>query len=302
LSIWEAQMKRVLFTAALVAATYAFLLLPGSGAADLGTPVILSCSDGHSVPLTLDTTGLTSLTTDVQAINASGTGTSCAVDTSASAASTSAPTSATANWTVYDYNPSGQAIYPRNSPNSHPATTTGTTTTFDFLYGQYTALLTTNDKALTGDLSTTTLNDTVNLPGTAPSFETQHNDEFGCPSNKPARVRFFFTAPSASGGGTQEPGFYTATWWSNPVHADLIMGDQPPMTLTADMSDPNEWSDWNGQPGTARPTQFNTAIHNVQSVGLSFGGVCFFETGVKADYTDPPPPYQQFSSNFTESP
>jgi hypothetical protein len=35
---------------------------------------------------------------------------------------------------------------------------------------------------------------------------------------------------------------------------------------------------------------------------LSFGGECFFETGVKADYPAVnPPPYEMFSSNFSES-
>src|SRR6184192_83622 len=118
-------MTRILFSAALVAASVAVALLPASVAADIGplqTPIVLSCTDGHSVPLSLDTAALTALTADVQAINASGSGTSCSVNT---AASTSAPASSGAKWTVFDYNPSGQAIAPRNSPNSMPAETAG---------------------------------------------------------------------------------------------------------------------------------------------------------------------------------
>src|SRR5438309_9214982 len=97
------------------------------------------------------------------------------------------PSGETTEWTVYDYNPSNQAIAPRNSPNSLPATTTGTTTKFYFKSNIYTALLTTIDKTLTGDLSTKTLNDTVTLmndPGA--TFMSQHGD--GCYA--PATARF----------------------------------------------------------------------------------------------------------------
>src|SRR3989442_11383556 len=105
------------------------------------------------------------------------------------------PSSATTEWTVYDYNPSNQAIAPRNSPNSMPATTTGTTTTFPFKPGIYTALLTTTDPSLTGDLSTRTLSDMITVSGNATSFKTQHGGG-GCDDiNVPAAVRFYFTSP-----------------------------------------------------------------------------------------------------------
>src|ERR1041385_8381440 len=42
--------------------------------------VILSCTDGHSVVLSVDAATLTSLAADVDAINASGTGVSCTLD------------------------------------------------------------------------------------------------------------------------------------------------------------------------------------------------------------------------------
>src|SRR5947209_11698874 len=109
------------------------------------TQITLSCNDGHSVIFEVDQITLTSLLADVQAINASGTGTSCTLTMAAID-----PSSETTEWTVYDYNPSNQAIAPRNSPNSMPATTTGTTTTFQFTPGIYTALLTTKDPSLPG--------------------------------------------------------------------------------------------------------------------------------------------------------
>jgi len=40
----------------------------------------------------------------------------------------------------------------------------------------------------------------------------------------------------------------------------------------------------------------------VQAIGLSFGGLCFFETGVTAEYPGTPPPYEMFSSKFSETP
>jgi hypothetical protein len=54
--------------------------------------------------------------------------------------------------------------------------------------------------------------------------------------------------------------------------------------ITANMANPGEWSDWNGQSGTTVTAAFETAISHVQQIGLSFGGDCFFETGVRADY------------------
>jgi len=302
-------MKRLLFGVALTASAFAVALLPASVGADISptqtTQVILSCAGGHSVILWADPATLTSLTTDVQALNASGA--NCTLNTTATD-----PSSETAEWTVYDYNPSGQEIAPRNSPGSMPATTSGSTTTFNFLSGDYTALLTTTDPSLTGNQSTTTLSDQIQLGGPATTFETQHNGG-DCVSNVPAAVRFFFVSPAASGpsvgtsppgtGGTTGTGFYTQFWWSNPVNLQMLTGDQGPTTITANLADPAEWSDWNGQSGAnpAVTPAFETATSHVQEIGLSFGGECFFETGVKADYPPgTPPPYEMFSSTFSE--
>jgi hypothetical protein len=275
-------------------------------ATDLGQSyqVILSCTDGHSVVLSVDAATLTNLTASVEAINASGTGVSCTLESTAID-----PSSQTSAWTVYDYNPSGNAIAPRNAPNKMPATTSGTTTTFNFLPGNYTALLTTTDPTLTGDLSMKTLTDQISVSGPATTFMTQHNGG-DCVSNFPAAVRFYFVSPSASGststGGGPPAGFYTQFWWSNPMHMDLPPAGNATGTIMANVGDPDEWSDWNGQRGGSSPevlAAFEKAIHNVQTVGLSFGGLCFFETGVKAEYaSSPPPPYEVFSSDFSETP
>src|SRR5437667_1141339 len=193
------------------------------------TQVTLSCNDGHSVIFAVDQITLTSLLADVQAINTSGTGTSCTLTMAAID-----PSSETTEWTVYDYNPSNQAIAPRNSPNSLPATTDdgGMTWQFPFRPNIYTALFTTTDRSMTGNQSTTTLMDTISVSGPATTFTTQHNGGAACASNVPATVRFFFRSPSASGsslpapgtpvkGGLPPAGFYTQFWWSNPVFMTL---------------------------------------------------------------------------------
>jgi hypothetical protein len=262
----------------------------------VNTQVTLSCNDGHSVMFQVDQITLSSLLADVQAINTSGTGTICTLGTAAIA-----PSNEPAKWTVYDYNPSNQAIAPRNSPNSMPATTTGDTTSFPFKLNIYTALLTTTDSSLTGDLSTKTLSDTITVTGDAASFMTQHNGG-DCVSNVPAAVRFYFRSPSASGPSTGTPpaGFYTQFWWSNPISMPLVSGNDSG-TITANMADPSEWSDWNGQRGDSSPAvleAFLEATHKVQAIGLSFGGECFFETGVTPTgaFTT-----EQLSSSFSEN-
>ena len=266
---------------------------------DLGQTyqVILSCTDGHSVILSVGSATLTSLAADVEAINASDTGVSCTLDSTALD-----PSSQTTAWTVYDYNPSNHALAPRHAPDKMPATTSGSVTTFDFLPEKFTALLTTTDRSLTGDLSMTTLTDVISVSGPATTFMTQHD----CVGDVPAAVRFYFISPSASGStvGTPPAGFYTQFWWSNPADLALIAGSETGM-ITASVGDPNEWSDWNGQRGSNPQVlaAFEKAIHNVQTVGLSFGGLCFFETGVTAEYpSGTPPPYEMFSSDFSETP
>ncbi len=267
---------------------------------DLGQSyqVILSCTDGHSVVLWVDAATLTSLAADVDAINASGTGVTCTLGSTALD-----PSSQTTAWTVYDYNPSNNALAPRNAPDKMPATTTDATTTFDFLPEKFTALLTTTDRSLTGDLSMTTLTDNISVSGPATTFMTQHNGGANCSSNIPATVRFYFVSPSASGStvGTPPAGFYTQFWWSNPTNVPLTAGNQTPVTITALVSDPDEWSDWNGQRGSSSPevfAAFEKAIRNVQTVGLSFGGLCFFETGVTVDPSTTSD--EMFSSTFSE--
>jgi|GEM_PF-1157960 len=272
-----------------------------AGLADLGgTAVVLSCNDGHSVAATVDQATLTNLLADVQAIDASGTGLSCTLDTPSID-----PSFESSDWTVYDYNPSGRAISPRQSAGDLPASSPdgGTTWQFNFKPNVYTALFTTRDPSLTGNLCPTpltckTLNDSISVNGSAGTFMTQSNGG-DCASNFPASVRFFFRSPSASGPSTApSTGFYTQYWWSNPVHLDLVSGMQSGV-IAESLANLHGWSDWNGQEAYLFPEAFTEATQNVQAIGLSFGGDCFFETGVTADpgtVSD-----EQFGSMFFEN-
>ena len=83
-SPWRKALTRTVWIAPALGVTTLAVLLILFSAPDLShgqsisdTQVTLSCNDGHSVIFEVDQTTLTSLLADVQAINASGTGTSC---------------------------------------------------------------------------------------------------------------------------------------------------------------------------------------------------------------------------------
>src|SRR5207245_1762911 len=153
---------------------------------------------------------------------------------------------------------------PRVSAASMPATTDGDgNVSFPFKLNTYTALLTTTDPSLTGDLSMKTLNVTVSVTGGDGMFQDQHNG--GCTPDEKF-VRFYFTSPKASGTtGPGTTGFYTQFWWSNPLHVPLVTDPQDSMTISQPVMNPALWSDWNGKRGTESPAvtaAFMVAIRN----------------------------------------
>src|SRR5206468_8713184 len=180
------------FVLTLVASLALIVATSSTASSDIGdTQIMLSCNDGHSVTAALDQTTLLALTAEVQALSDPN-GFSCSL------APADPPP---ASWTVYDYNPSGQALAPRVSANSMPATTAGDgSISFPFKLNIYTALLTTTDKSLTGDLSSKALSANVEVLGGSGLF--QHRD--GGPCGPETYVRFFFVSPKAS--GTTGPG------------------------------------------------------------------------------------------------
>ncbi len=97
----------------------------------------------------------------------------------------------------------------------------------------------------------------------------------GTPSNPCgalASVRLYFSTNNNDLGESQY-------WWSNPTGLPLASG---PGILNASF-DPSQWSDRDGHSGTfdaAHTAAFNAAKADVQHMGLSFGGGCFFANGV----------------------
>jgi len=113
----------------------------------------------------------------------------------------------------------------------------------------------------------------VSIAGVTGTFI--YSGEPSC-GNTISNVRLFFTS-------TGGPFAYTDYWWSDvaPGSATLdsffITGTQ---TLTAVLDPTTAWSDWNGQPSSANAAAFTAAASSITSIGLSFGGGCFFENGV----------------------
>lgn len=260
------------FVLTLVASLALMVATSSTASSDLGdTQIMLSCNDGHSVTVALDQATLLALTAEVQALS----------DPSGLSCSLAPADPPPASWTVYDYNPSGQALAPRVSANSMPATTAGDgSISFPFKLNIYTALLTTTDKSFTGDLSSKALSADIEVQGGS-GGTFQHRDGGAC--GPETFVRFFFVSPKASGTtGPGSTGFYTQFWWSNPVHVPLVSDPQLPVSISVPVAGVHQWSDWNGKFNDESPEvmqHFVTAIHNVQSVGFSFGGGCFFENG-----------------------
>ena len=254
----------------------------GDDSAD--TQITLTCSNATSLIAMVDSTTLIELTQEIQALAADPTGLQCALSQDPSA---TPPTS----WTVYDWT-NGNGIKPRVSANSQPATSSGDgNASFPFKADTYTALLTTTDNNLTGDLYNTRpkLTDNVTVADVTGTF--QYRDGGGCtgPSALPG-VRLFFQSPHGAGTtGSGTTGFYTQFWWSNSRVGGgeepfkVVLGGNETGLLSDSLHDPSKWSDFNGQFGDSSPAieeAFIDAASNVKSIGLSFGGGSFFENGV----------------------
>jgi hypothetical protein len=185
------------------------------------------------------------------------------------------------SWKVFNYNPSGQALAPVT-----PASVTGNTVSFNFSANTYTALLATSDNSLTGDLTGKTLNANVSWTGVTGTFQEQNGG--GCTPDA-QYVRLYFASPGFA---------FTHFWWSNPIHVDFT-GASGGGTMTVSLGDLNQWSDWNGKVADSSPdvtAGFNAAVAKVSTVGVSFGGGCFFENGVTTSDGS-----GSFTSTFSES-
>jgi len=173
------------------------------------------------------------------------------------------------DWKVGYYTPSGRALSMASAdlPSSGLAT-------FDFTAQDNTALLVTDhgSSSLLGDDTSKTITATFDISGATDAFTYFGEGTPINPCGTPANARLFFQTSNA--GGFDE----THYWWSNPASAPLADGTS---TVTATVNGA-EWSDFYGHFGNdpAYSAGFNAAASNVTTIGLSFGGGCFFENGV----------------------
>lgn len=173
------------------------------------------------------------------------------------------------SWHIGYYTPSSVGTL-SNAQAPKPATGVAS---LNFTSEANTALLVTDQKAknpsLLGNLNGKTVTATFTITGAGPfTYYGEATPSNPCPT--PANTRLYFETSNAGGFD------YTHYWWSNPASAVLANGT---LTVTANVL-PAEWSDWNGQNGATVPTEFAKAAGDVRSIGLSFGGGCFFENGV----------------------
>jgi hypothetical protein len=171
-------------------------------------------------------------------------------------------------WKVGYYTPSGQTLSFAESGNAGVAS-------LDFTNQANTALLVTTHGAAKGstlgDLTGKTITATFEISGATSAFIY-----FGEPScgNTISTVRLFFQTSNA--GGFDE----THYWWSRPGSA-VLANTSGPITLSANLSDLGAWGDFFGHSGDDPLFPgFTDAVSNVTTIGLSFGGGCFFENGV----------------------
>lgn len=108
----------------------------------------------------------------------------------------------------------------------------------------------------------------------SPFFEYRTEASNTC--DRPAAVRLFFQrrGDNLSGQGAYE--FYR--WWSNPIAYQLGAGA---VTLTGDLTNPSQWTSVMGKDGSGdNEAAFRAALGDLDDVGFTFGGGCFFGHGV----------------------
>lgn len=100
----------------------------------------------------------------------------------------------------------------------------------------------------------------------------------GCPS--PANLRLYFTTISGSynlNNGEHHPHEY---WWSDASFSSFVDADGGLIITFVDPLHADQWSDALGGSGATYPAAFASALSRCVQIGFSFGGGCFFDTGV----------------------
>ena len=120
------------------------------------------------------------------------------------------------------------------------------------------------------EYSTLSMTMAVKALSGSPQFFYQTDTNNTCAYTAHVRL-FMWQWLDASTGGDR--------WWSNPIAYELAPGTT---TLTVQLS-PTEWSNVNGQFGTADPRGFSDALNHLHYVGMTFGGGCFYGHGVSVN-------------------
>ncbi len=180
-------------------------------------------------------------------------------------------------WSVWNINAGGAAYVPTNAP----ATATSLAN-FTFPESPTTALLTTSQTpSLLGDLTGKTITATFTITASQEAAFTYSGAGSSGDCGTPASVRLYFEA-NTNGKFTYDTAGYSKYWWSHAVastNVDAYTLAGGTFTLTVPL-DVNDWSDWGGEPANSIPTYFANAVANVDGIGLSFGGGCFYANGV----------------------
>lgn len=96
----------------------------------------------------------------------------------------------------------------------------------------------------------------------------------------PANFRLYFTSTTGVYKVSSADRYPERYWWSQAGACYIEQVDDGALvTITATVT-PETWSHALGQPGSALPSQFNAAATNAKQLGLSFGGGCFYDTGI----------------------
>lgn len=173
-------------------------------------------------------------------------------------------------WMQYFYRANGVAPAPK------PSTLVDGGIGFQFLDTPDTALFMTGHPAyngtLLGDLTGETVSASIDIAADGGTFIYYGQGTANNPCGTPANVRLYFSTNNNELGESQY-------WWSNPVSYPLADGAAE---LSAALT-PDKWSDRDGHLGTYNAEHiaaFAAAVADVQHIGLSFGGGCFFANGV----------------------
>lgn len=123
-------------------------------------------------------------------------------------------------------------------------------------------------KSITG-----TLHVTVRIDATGGQPQFLGAPEAGNTCAVPANMRPFIFANNNDWSGQ------FSRWWAAADSVTLAPGS---FTFDIPLA-PERWTSVNGIAGSAAPAQFDSALQNVSSLGLTFGAGCFYGHGVYVD-------------------